>query len=149
MLAQGETKNLKYASFFRRFAAYFLDSVFLFTFTFVVLVIAFNQKHATLLTVNNLESSIWLIYGLHLSASLGYFTLLIGNGGMTLGKRIMGIKVIRVDGSPMSFGRAFIRAVGYLISALFLYVGFLIMLLDSNSQTFHDKISGAYVVEID
>lgn len=129
--------------------AYFLDSVFLFTFTFVVLVIAFRQSHISSLSINNLESALWLIYSLHFSAALGYFTLLIGNGGMTLGKRIMGIKVISVDGAQVSFGKAFIRAIGYIVSALFLYVGFLIMLLDSNSQTFHDKLSGTYVVEID
>src|SRR5262249_40083425 len=42
----------------------------------------------------------------------------------TPGKALMGLRVIRTDGRPMTLGRAALRYAGYWISALPLFLGF-------------------------
>ncbi|VAX20213.1 hypothetical protein MNBD_NITROSPINAE04-1750 [hydrothermal vent metagenome] len=147
--------EIKYASFSRRFTAYTLDSLLLFVVTFVIIVLAIKisgSQMDVLDPINILEKLdviIWLVIAFNTIASVGYFTIMIGSGGMTIGKRLVGIKVIAQDGSEVSYIKAFIRYIGYFVSAFFLYIGFLLALIDSRHQTFHDKIAGTVVVEID
>ncbi len=44
--------------------------------------------------------------------------------GQTPGKMALGIKVISVDGSAITFGRATWRYIGYIVSALVMHLGF-------------------------
>jgi uncharacterized RDD family membrane protein YckC len=76
-----------------------------------------------------------------------YFVFLHGYGGKTVGKILMGIRLINNEGERVGFGEAFIRWLGYYISAAFLFAGFLWALVDSECQTWHDKLSGTYVVK--
>jgi uncharacterized RDD family membrane protein YckC len=69
--------------------------------------------------------------------------------GQTLGKVVMGIKVISTDGTPMTLEKSSIRFLGFLISCLTLGIGFLMALGDKNNQSFHDKFAGTYVVQMD
>ncbi len=93
---------------------------------------------------------------IHLDAAMGlsavlfilYFTLLTGEGGQTLGKMLLKIKVQGMDGSSIGFGRAFIRTLGYIVSSFFMtFLGFFWALWDKNNQTWHDKIAGTVVVK--
>lgn len=68
--------------------------------------------------------------------------------GQTPGKIIMNIKVIRTDGSSLSFGQALLRCVGYLVSAAALGIGFLWIAFDTSKQGWHDKIADTYVVKL-
>jgi uncharacterized RDD family membrane protein YckC len=68
--------------------------------------------------------------------------------GQTWGKRIVGIKAIRVEtGEPIGWGRAIGRSLfaGF-ISAQIFYIGYLWMLWDDRNQTLHDKVVGSVVV---
>ena len=67
--------------------------------------------------------------------------------GATIGKKVMGIKVIRVDGSNVTFATGLIRMVSYLVSAFTLFLGFIWILFDCKKQGFHDKIAGTIVVK--
>lgn len=67
--------------------------------------------------------------------------------GQTLGKKVMGIKVVREDGKPLGYPTAIIRYIGYYISGLFLFIGFLWVIWDPKKQGFHDKIAKTYVVK--
>ncbi|MGK7345483.1 MAG: RDD family protein [Candidatus Nitrospinota bacterium M3_3B_026] len=142
--------SARYASFPRRFAAYALDNLFIAVLTFFMTALA--AKTAGGSPVSDMESAarmFWMVYGFYTAASAGYFTILIGGGGQTAGKRLLNIKVVRLDGSGVSYGRAFVRMIGYYISAIFIYIGFLIALIDPRSQTLHDKIAQTVVVEMD
>jgi len=75
-----------------------------------------------------------------------YFVFLQGFGGRTIGKMILGIRIIRDDGESIGLREAFIRWVGYFISILFVFIGFVWALFDSRCQTWHDKFAGTYVV---
>jgi uncharacterized RDD family membrane protein YckC len=68
--------------------------------------------------------------------------------GQTPGKAVMNIKIIRVNGAPMSAGDSVLRYVGYWISSIILGLGYLWALFDSQSQAWHDKIAGTYVIKV-
>ena len=65
--------------------------------------------------------------------------------GQTLGKGIMGIRVVGVDGGRVHIGMAIRRAVGYYLSAIF-FIGYLWVLVDKRRQGLHDKLAGTIVV---
>lgn len=83
------------------------------------------------------------------SLSIGYAVFFTGYCGQTPGKMALRIKVIRCDGSQISYGRAALREVpGKIISALLLGIGYLMVAFDSQKQGLHDKIADTYVVKL-
>lgn len=73
---------------------------------------------------------------------------LTGERGYSLGKKLMGLRVIKENGKcPIGLADALIREViGKFVSAILLCIGFLIIPFDEKKQGFHDKIAGTYVV---
>lgn len=69
------------------------------------------------------------------------------NKGQTPGKMVMGIRLIKTDGSAISDVEALIRYVGYYVNSMIFMLGWLLALIDSNSQGLHDKIANTYVVK--
>jgi len=67
--------------------------------------------------------------------------------GGTVGKRLLGLRVVRRDGRPLRVVRSLVRAVGYLLSMPLCNFGFLIAFVHPQSRTLHDLLSGALVVE--
>ncbi len=78
-----------------------------------------------------------------------YAVYFIGSRGQTLGKMIMGIKVIDLKNRQHpTYLQAIVREpIGKFISGLFLGLGFLWMLWDSKKQTWHDKLANTVVIE--
>jgi uncharacterized RDD family membrane protein YckC len=75
------------------------------------------------------------------------FVLLAGREGQTIGKRLVGIRVVTVDGEPVGYGTVLLRhCVGYLLSAIAGFLGFLWAIWDSKHQTWHDKLARTVVV---
>ncbi len=66
--------------------------------------------------------------------------------GQTPGKSAVGIRVVKTNGAALSDSDAFIRAIGYHVSAFFCFLGFIWAIFDGNNQTWHDKLAGTYVV---
>ena len=75
-----------------------------------------------------------------------YFIILHGFGGQTIGKLILGLRVVSTTGTTISSGVAFLRWVGALISTLPLAMGFLWAIFDREHCTWHDKLSGTRVI---
>jgi len=80
--------------------------------------------------------------------NMAYFTYFLGTRGQTPGKMICGLKVIRLDGSPVSYGQAAVRTLGYYLNHLTLCIGFLWVAFDPRKQGLHDKIAGTYEIRI-
>jgi uncharacterized RDD family membrane protein YckC len=86
---------------------------------------------------------------LYLILAFAYFTLLEGNRGQTLGKMLLGIKVVREDnGEVPGLGAAAIRTVLRLIDVLpFAYlVGYISILITSRNQRLGDMAANTLVV---
>jgi len=69
------------------------------------------------------------------------------NRGQTVGKMAVGIKVVDKEGKTPTLGQAALREiVGKTISAIILYIGFLMIAWDKQKQGLHDKIAETYIV---
>jgi uncharacterized RDD family membrane protein YckC len=66
--------------------------------------------------------------------------------GQTPGKMLMKIKVIRMDGQPLSAGDSVLRFVAYFLNMAFGGLGFIWAFFDLKNQGWHDKIARTYVV---
>jgi uncharacterized RDD family membrane protein YckC len=75
-----------------------------------------------------------------------YFTWFHGSNGQTPGKILLRLRVVQATGEPMTFGIAFLRWVGYVISKLAVYLGFIWIAFDRRKQGWHDKIAQTVVV---
>jgi uncharacterized RDD family membrane protein YckC len=77
-----------------------------------------------------------------------YFMLMEGYLGQTVGKMLLGIKVVREDnGEVPGLGTAAIRTLLRLIDGLFLYlVGFIIVLISGKNQRLGDMVAHTLVV---
>lgn len=65
----------------------------------------------------------------------------------TVGKIAMGIKVTDLNGNRISFGKAFLRYVGRIISGMILYIGYLMAAFTDKKQALHDMIAGTLVLK--
>lgn len=145
-----------YGGFWRRFAAFMLDSVIIYFLTTAVFLIGMYALGASAV-FDGIEADgghmmavmmrIAILFNmLYLFMCMAYFTYFIGICGKTPGKMFCGIKVIRDDGEPMTYGTAFLRWIGYLVSSLPLNLGFIWIVFDRRKQGFHDKIAGTVVI---
>lgn len=66
--------------------------------------------------------------------------------GQTVGKRLLGIRVVRLDGEPITWWTAFERAGGYAAGFATGLLGFAQVYWDANRQAIHDRIVGTVVV---
>lgn len=67
--------------------------------------------------------------------------------GQTPGKRMMGLRVIKADGSELSDVDAVIRAVGYYVSGFCMALGYIWALFDDKKRAWHDYFAGTLVVK--
>jgi uncharacterized RDD family membrane protein YckC len=79
---------------------------------------------------------------------IGYFVFFWTLVGYTPGKAILGIKVMKMNGAKLSFGRSLLRFFCYWISAIPIFLGFLWVLWDPKRRAWHDKIAGTQVLYI-
>lgn len=66
--------------------------------------------------------------------------------GQTPGKRLLGVRVLRLDGKPMGWWDAFERAGGYAAGFATGLLGFAQVFWDPNRQAIHDRVSSTVVV---
>jgi uncharacterized RDD family membrane protein YckC len=81
-------------------------------------------------------------------AALVYYIRPVATGGQTVGMKAANIRVVDADtGGPIGLGRAVVRyLVRSFISGIVCYLGYLWMLWDDRSQTWHDKAANSIVV---
>ena len=75
-----------------------------------------------------------------------YFFASVAITGRTVGKAVMGVRVVGLDGRRLPIGRSLIRTVAYLVSLIPLFAGFLWVLVDNKRRGWHDHIARSRVV---
>jgi uncharacterized RDD family membrane protein YckC len=81
--------------------------------------------------------------------SFAYYIYFTGSSGQTIGKRALGIRVTKADGSPVDYGVAALReTIGKFVSGIILGIGFLFPLWDARRQALHDKVASTVVVKV-
>jgi uncharacterized RDD family membrane protein YckC len=81
--------------------------------------------------------------------SMAYYVGFWAKSGQTIGKDLMGIKLVRHDGQVPGWAWAFVRYIGYIISGIVLSLGFMWILIDKKRQGWHDKIAGTYAIDVE
>jgi uncharacterized RDD family membrane protein YckC len=79
----------------------------------------------------------------------GYFIFFWSTTGQTPGDRVMRIRVR--DGRedrPLTVGRAVVRLLGAVLSALLLFLGYVMILFDPRRRGLHDRMANSIVVYV-
>ena len=78
-----------------------------------------------------------------------YFVAPTCLGGQTLGKRVVGIKVVSESKTPISAWQAVKREmIGKFLSVMTLGLGIITMLFDAKRRTLHDRVAGTVVLAL-
>lgn len=77
---------------------------------------------------------------------LVYLAVPVAVTGRTPGKAVMGLRVVRADGRPLSPVRSVARALAYVVSLLPVGLGFIWVLFDGDRRAWHDHLVGSRVV---
>ncbi len=100
----------EFASTGQRFLNYIIDLIafyLLITIIFVIIGVFYASSGETLEEESG--GFIAVTYLISFTVLFAYYTLLEGSKGKTLGKLITKTKVVREDGEPMTYGKAFMR----------------------------------------
>jgi uncharacterized RDD family membrane protein YckC len=88
----------------------------------------------------------WIVLGFLITFL--YFPYFWTHGGQTPGMRLFHIRVVRdSDGGPVGWGSAFLRLIGYWISSMVFYIGFLWVFVDRRRRGWFDLIAGTVVID--
>lgn len=139
-----------YAGFWIRAAALVIDSIIVWIIQIVLAIVL--SAMAGLLSPDMEADSLASVIMLALFSSavgIAYYVVFTGSCGQTPGKMLMRLKVVRSDGSAMTYGRAALREIlGKFVSGITLGVGYLMVVFDSHKQGLHDKIADTCVIHI-
>lgn len=141
---QAGLSTYEQAGFGLRYGAWMFDFLItliaLMTFTFIVSAIGRRS-------VVDSNQDLLIVGGLTVLLLILNFVVLAGLNGQSAGMRILGIQIARTDGKRFTMKDALLRhLVGYPLSMLLFFLGFLWMLWDPRQQAWHDKLAGTIVV---
>lgn len=123
-------KTPNYAGFWIRFLAYIIDAVIL-------------SVLSRILTGSGSGGDIQpLIIALYFGAFWMW-------KAATPGSMLLGMRVVSVDGKPLTPKQVILRLVGYFLSTIALSIGFIWIAFDAQKQGWSDKIAKTYVVKND
>ncbi|EIJ42876.1 putative membrane protein [Beggiatoa alba B18LD] len=135
------SSDVKYGGFWRRFFAMIVDGIIcgiLIWIISVILVFFFggNFIYSGLEFLNLLVQ--WL-----------YFTLSESSEKQsTIGKRLLGLKVVDLAGERISFLRATGRYFSKILSAIILFLGFIMVAFTQRKQGLHDILAGTLIIRV-
>ena len=78
--------------------------------------------------------------------NVAYGTFFLGKFGATPGKMACKIKVVRPDGSPLTYGRACGRVFAEILSGMTCSIGYLMAAFDEEKRSLHDRICDTRVI---
>jgi len=159
----GPAPGVRFAGHGARLGAYILDAILVGIVTSVLLMIIMIPLFSSLwgiaitsdgeisgVDTGAMAASVGLLIlgGLVISVfGLLYFPFFWTRGGATPGMKVAGIRVVNDrDGSPIGWGTALLRLVGWWVSAAVFYIGFAWILVDSRRRGWHDLIAGTCVI---
>lgn len=133
---------MQYIGFWIRLVAFIIDAIVL-----NVIQIPFNLLLGGGMWGGQGENANLLLV-ISLTIGVLYWVVFQHKYTQTLGKKVMGIKVVDASGKTPSMMTLFLREIiGKFVSAIILFIGYLMIAWDSKKQGLHDKIASTYVVK--
>ena len=152
-MGYGAAPQMTYGGFWIRLVAYIIDVIIIAIPVIILAVIlgviigvasSNSSSSTTNAAATGLSSLIQLI---SLVISIGYFVYFWGQG-QTIGMRVFHLRVAdATTGQPIGYGRAALRYLGYIVSGLVCYIGFIWAAFDARKQGWHDKIASTVVLQ--
>ena len=145
--------SLVSVGFWVRLGAYLVDAILL-NLVLSLMFAPFNSKLQGLATgappsLEELPKILLLILGLTTVASMlscFYYVGMNWRFGATLGKMVIGAKIVNLDGSPIDFTRALWRYSGEILSWFTLGIGYLMIGLRDDKRGLHDLLAKTRVI---
>ncbi|WP_235599952.1 RDD family protein [Alkalihalobacillus trypoxylicola] len=141
-------KEQRYAGFWLRFWAFLFDLIVLYAINQVLLKPVIQMAGLESLHIITFSAGS-ILYAISFFA---YFALMTKYTGQSLGKMIIGIKVISIDGKPLSWGTVLFReGVGRLIHQIFFFTKFIYIVIafTPKKQGIHDMIAQTAVIHVE
>jgi len=150
-----EKKEIEFAipSNNKRVTAFVIDDIVVSLFFFIIfyqpLMNLFSgfevfDESAMLAISNFVSQQVFVIFLIKII----YHTVLVWQGGITIGKYFMNIKVVDIDTNEIpNFQKSLTRAVIRIPSEVLFYLGFLLAFFVPLRQTLHDRLSNCVVVD--
>jgi len=138
-----------YAGFWMRFLAYLIDTILMSAVFFPVgfvlgLTIGASggDENAPALALAGSASR-----GVSIVVGWLYFSLLESSSWQgSVGKKLLGLRVVDMNGERISFGKASGRYFGKILSAMICLIGFIMAAFTEKQQALHDMLAGTLVV---
>lgn len=144
-------EEVRWAGFFRRAFAFSLDLVVVGLYSFLLFYLGYVgyrvglAAHGLSISLSNLKPFVGLVFFAWFWLLVGYFVLLHGIDGRTVGKWLFGLRVVGRDRKPIGYRQAFIRTVAWPFSALW-GIGLLWILWSREKRAWHDLLAGTWVI---
>ncbi|KKO48070.1 hypothetical protein VT06_13835 [Arsukibacterium sp. MJ3] len=104
-----------------------------------------QSDHSVLKWLQGILTDLGIGYGW----AVAYFTLFISwNNGQTIGKAMLGIKVVQLNNTPLSLWQSFGRQGGYSAGFATGLLGFIQIYWDPNRQAIQDKVADTLVLQM-
>jgi uncharacterized RDD family membrane protein YckC len=140
-------ENVEFAGFWVRFVASLLDNIIFFILFFVV---GFIFGATGIIDFTMVQETgqipVGIDIGLRLAAVAIIILLWVNWQGKTPGKAIMKIRIVSKKFEDIGYGSAFLRYIGYIVSAIILFIGYFMVAFTQRKEGLHDMIGGTYVV---
>ena len=129
---------LEIASAGQRFGAFLVD----FVISIIVGIVGFMIGSAMGVNEQAMNTVFGIVYWI-------IVLIMVATRGQSPGKIAIGIKIVKMDGTPIGFGTTLLREIiGKIVSAIILLLGYIWILFDGQRQGWHDKIASTYVVKV-
>jgi uncharacterized RDD family membrane protein YckC len=141
------------AGFWIRLTAWIADLVCLFLATIALTFVALTTIYLGGQLGGEINDQVIALAGyasaaIVLLSGLVYFTIFVGSCGQTPGKMLFRLKIIRVDGQEMTYGRALLRSLCWMLSLLLFGLGFLMIAFTRQKHALHDMLAGTFVIRL-
>jgi len=133
------------AGFWIRFVAVMIDAMVLFVAQGILFGTGWILANGTMAGGMALKSTVNL-FGTLIGAAYGI--VFHWRWGQTIGKMALQIKVVSMDGGPLSLGQATGRYFATFLSAVILCIGFIMVGFRSDKRALHDLLAGTRVIRL-
>lgn len=137
------TLRMEVAGFGSRFAGFLIDLVLFAGIGFAVGIFVAASASSETEATQSLDA---INVVLTLAALLANW--IFNSVGWSPGKLAMGLRIVTADGNAPGALRGLGRTLGAIVSSIPLYLGYLWAAWDGETQTWHDKMAGTYVVRL-
>lgn len=156
-LLMKESYTVDYAGFWLRLGAALIDGIILWALNYLMtgfwnigvgLPWASSGTDQAADTINAAVPHVGWRWVVFILIFMAYFAGFWAWRGQTPGKMLTRTKITYLDGSNIGWNGAIVRFIGYILSAVLLFIGFIWIAFDGRKQGLYDKLANTYVIRL-